>query len=143
VVGVAEDEAQSSIIVLVPNEPMRPDVQAQLYLAVERTFLAWVRTGLAMMGFGFVVARFGLFLRELNAAGHTHALPGGVSSKFGTALVALGVVLTVASVVRYVRLLRRLESGQGLERPARLAVALGISLAVVGAAVTVYLLVTE
>ncbi len=32
------------------------------YLAAERTFLAWIRTGLALMGFGFVVARFGLFL---------------------------------------------------------------------------------
>ena len=35
------------------------------YLAAERTFLAWIRTGLALMGFGFVVARFGLFLRAL------------------------------------------------------------------------------
>ncbi|HET6326866.1 MAG TPA: DUF202 domain-containing protein [Planctomycetaceae bacterium] len=37
----------------------------RVYFAAERTLLAWVRTGLAMMGFGFVVARFGLFLREL------------------------------------------------------------------------------
>jgi len=35
---------------------------------VERTFLAWLRTGIALMGFGFVVARFGLFLREIAAA---------------------------------------------------------------------------
>lgn len=35
------------------------------YLAAERTFLAWVRTDLALMGFGFVVARFGLFLQQL------------------------------------------------------------------------------
>ena len=35
------------------------------YLAAERTFLAWIRTGLALMGFGFVVARFGLFLQAL------------------------------------------------------------------------------
>jgi len=35
------------------------------YLAAERTFLAWVRTALTLMAFGFVVARFGLFLREL------------------------------------------------------------------------------
>lgn len=35
------------------------------YLAAERTFLAWIRTGLALMGFGFVVARFGIFLQEL------------------------------------------------------------------------------
>jgi putative membrane protein len=33
------------------------------YLAAERTLLAWIRTGLALMGFGFVVARFGLFLQ--------------------------------------------------------------------------------
>jgi putative membrane protein len=37
------------------------------YLAEDRTFLAWIRTGIALMGFGFVVARFGLFLRELEA----------------------------------------------------------------------------
>lgn len=42
----------------------------QSYLAAERTFLAWIRTGLALMGFGFVVARFGLFLRE--AQGFIH-----------------------------------------------------------------------
>ena len=35
----------------------------RVFFAAERTFLAWIRTGLALMGFGFVVARFGLFLR--------------------------------------------------------------------------------
>jgi putative membrane protein len=35
------------------------------YLAAERTLLAWIRTGLALMGFGFVVARFGLFLQQV------------------------------------------------------------------------------
>jgi len=35
------------------------------YLAAERTFLAWIRTGLALMGFGFVAARFGQFLEVL------------------------------------------------------------------------------
>ncbi|HLX94690.1 MAG TPA: DUF202 domain-containing protein, partial [Verrucomicrobiae bacterium] len=34
-------------------------------MAAERTFLAWIRTGIALMGFGFVIARFGLFLQEL------------------------------------------------------------------------------
>ena len=46
------------------SQPDDPRVR----FAAERTFLAWIRTGLAMMGFGFVVARFGMFLRELAAA---------------------------------------------------------------------------
>ena len=39
------------------------DLDARDYLAAEQTFLAWIRTGLSLMGFGFVVARFGLFLQ--------------------------------------------------------------------------------
>ena len=45
-------------------------------LAAERTLLAWVRTSLAMMGFGFVVAKFGLFLREVAAVNGTPLRPG-------------------------------------------------------------------
>ncbi|MGA9968262.1 MAG: DUF202 domain-containing protein [Terriglobales bacterium] len=43
------------------------------YLAAERTFLAWIRTGLALMGFGFVVARFGLFLQQIQVVEHAPA----------------------------------------------------------------------
>ena len=43
----------------------RPPSGPSDYLAAERTLLAWIRTGLALMGFGFVVARFGLFLEAL------------------------------------------------------------------------------
>lgn len=52
----------------VPKKRLEPTV----YYAAERTLLAWVRTGLAMMSFGFVVARFGLFLQELAAASTSH-----------------------------------------------------------------------
>jgi hypothetical protein len=48
---------------------MSPESQAKAglsdLLAAEGTFLAWIRTGLALMGFGFVVARFGLFLKQM------------------------------------------------------------------------------
>ncbi len=77
------------------------------YLAAERTLLAWVRTGLALMGFGFVVARFGLFLQELQAA--QHVLPGqsyGLSLWFGTALIAAGVLVNLVSGWNHVRLVR-------------------------------------
>jgi putative membrane protein len=123
---------------------VRPDVQAQVYLAAERTFLAWIRTGLAMMGFGFVVARFGLFLRELDVAhSSSQPLPHGVSVRFGVVLVVLGVVLTAAAVLRYRRLLERLNRGELLTRPSRLATWLGIALASCGAIVAAYLLLSS
>lgn len=53
------------------NQPQSEKLESadpRILFAAERTLLAWVRTGLALMGFGFVVARFGLFLRELAAA---------------------------------------------------------------------------
>ena len=63
-------------------------------LAAERTFLAWIRTGLALMGFGFVVARFGLFLQQLQFIQHLPSVPTyGLSLWFGTALIAAGVVV--------------------------------------------------
>jgi putative membrane protein len=43
----------------------KPAADLRDYLAEERTFLAWIRTSLTLMGFGFVVARFGLFLQAL------------------------------------------------------------------------------
>lgn len=111
----------------------------RVYLAVERTYLAWIRTGLALMGFGFVVARFGIFLREINT-GHPVLPTHGISARFGTALVLLGVVLTFAAVFRYISLLRRLERGEMLTRPSRLAVVLGLTLAIAGAVVSIYLM---
>ena len=74
------------------------------YLAAERTLLAWIRTGLALMGFGFVVARFGLFLQELKTSGNApSAHPYGVSVWFGTALIAAGVLVNLFSAWHHVR----------------------------------------
>src|SRR5713226_522947 len=77
------------------------------YLTAVRTFLAWIRTGLAPMGFGFVVARFGLFLQQLRLVDHAPSVPSyGVSLWFGTALIAVGVVVNLSSAWRHVRLVR-------------------------------------
>lgn len=111
------------------------------YLAAERTLLAWIRTGLALMGFGFVVARFGLFLRQLQAMQHgAETQSYGLSLWFGTALIAAGICVNVFSGWHHVRLVRELERGEtGYRRPSTPAVLVAFFLALVGLAMAVYL----
>jgi putative membrane protein len=114
----------------------------RVYFAAERTFLAWIRTGLGLMGVGFAVARFGLFLRQMDAAAtHTPTHPTGVSVWSGVALVALGVVVNVVSVVKHVRLVRELASGTWVPgRVSTSAMVLALLLAAVGIFMAVYLI---
>jgi len=111
------------------------------YLAAERTLLAWVRTGLALMGFGFVVARFGLFLQELQVA--QHSLPAqsyGLSLWFGTALIAVGVIVNIFAAWHHARLVKELDRGETEHsRPLTQAVAIALFLALVGLAMAIYL----
>jgi putative membrane protein len=111
------------------------------YLAAERTFLAWIRTGLALMGFGFVVARFGLFLQQVQAFHVAAPQQGyGLSLWFGTALIAAGVILNVFAGFHHLHLVRKLGSGKiPRSHPTAQALALAIFLAVVGLAMAVYL----
>jgi putative membrane protein len=112
------------------------------HLAAERTFLAWIRTGLALMGFGFVVARFGLFLQELQSirpVGTNHSY--GLSLWFGTALIFAGVVVDVYSSLRYSRLIGHMNaSGSITRKRSTTAIAIALFLAVVGIAMAIYLI---
>jgi putative membrane protein len=113
----------------------------QVYLAVERTLLAWVRTGLAMMGFGFVVARFGLFLRTLEQ--HQDAvLPerGTPSLWFGTALILCGVVVQLLAGWQFVSVVGRLRRREELRIVrSSTGVVLVAILALLGLAMAAYL----
>lgn len=85
------------------------DRDPRVYFAAERTILAWIRTALTLIGFGFVVARFGLFLRMLNpqqSGGHVF------SAVVGVALVLLGVLTVAASAIRHQRFIATLAASQ-------------------------------
>jgi putative membrane protein len=114
----------------------------RVYLAVERTFLAWIRTGLGLMGVGFAVSRFGLFLRELSAsATHLPAHTTGLSVWSGVSLVGLGVVVNISAVIRHVQLIHKLNFGTWKAgRVSTGAVVLALVLAGIGIGMTVYLL---
>ena len=120
-----------------------PERDPRVYMAVERTFLAWIRTGLAMMGFGFVVARFGMFLLELAAAhpAQTDDTPK-LSLWFGTALVIIGAFVNLVSAIQHVRIMRELRSGDArFGQPSVMGVVVAISLALLGAAMVSYLVI--
>ena len=112
------------------------------YLAEERTFLAWIRTSLALMGFGFVVARFGLFLAEIQATRDGSAATANHPSVwFGTAFITVGVALNLLSIRRHLRVVRELDRGQSaVRRPSRQAIFLALFLALVGMAMAIYLI---
>ena len=105
-----------------------------------------MRTGLALMGFGFVVARFGLFLREIAAAGqvmaHQHSTRW--SLWIGTALIGLGVVVSLVASFEYYRFVSLSKRGRAYTpRTALLAVVVGVILAVLGIVMAMYLILVS
>ncbi len=119
-----------------------PDQDPRVAMAAERTFLAWIRTGLALMGFGFVVARFGLFLHEMASLQH-QAVPAGrgFSIWIGTSLIILGVVCHILATINHMRFLGAIH---GSSQPQYLNTMLGnvvaIALALIGIATVIYFL---
>jgi putative membrane protein len=88
---------------------MIPANDPKTYFAAERTLLSWVNSGLAVMGFGFVIARFGLFLRLVEH--HHEPRHHTLSTALGIALVLLGVSTTITAAVQHLRFLRTLGPG--------------------------------
>jgi putative membrane protein len=117
----------------------------RVYFAAERTFLAWIRTGLGLIGIGFAVSRFGLFFRQLSASeSHLPIRATGLSVWSGVTLVGLGVIVILSSVLRHFQLIHELNSGTWIPgRVSRDAVVLGLLLAGAGIGMCVYLILVH
>lgn len=96
-----------------PEDSRRFEPDPRVVFAAERTLLAWVRTSLALMGFGFIIARFGLYLRELAIMqGMAPSHRAVFSELIGVILVFVGVVMSVISAVQHVGFVNRYNRGE-------------------------------
>jgi inner membrane protein YidH len=116
--------------------------RARDHLANERTFLAWVRTGVGIVVFGFAIGRFAIAIRQFMQLQGRMSGTAGVSVWFGAIAIIAGVLLTLAGLLRYRRTRAQLESGTF--EPAGFVVDLiGILVALFGLALAGYLVYIE
>lgn len=119
-------------------------------LANERTFLAWLRTGIAITSLGFVVARFDLFLQQLANVSHDRAAEASAVSDskaavpIGVVLVLAGPVIVAMAAARYLQTERSLLSGRPESRRLvrTIVVAITVGAVAAGVALALHILAT-
>lgn len=127
----SEEQGRPSLQVL----PGATAIDLRVLQANERTLLAWIRTGLALMGFGFVVARMGMWLREVQPT----AASGPWSGRLGAAFVVLGTISNALAAVRYVRVRKAIIEGREMIPENVTVLALAYGLVVLGGILGAYL----
>ena len=122
------------------SSQVKPGEDPRIFFAAERTLLAWLRTGIAIMGLGFLVARFGLFVVSVRDPGAK--VPGLTGSTLiGTGFVLLGAFVIGAAAYQQARFARTLSSEHRPNRYSiRFSLLMASFLAVLGAALGGYLL---
>jgi putative membrane protein len=82
-------------------------------LANERTFLAWMRTSIALMGFGFVIVKFSLFIKQLALMLGPDDLPDQQYSQVvGTIMIAIGILITLLAYIHFKKYELQLVKGE-------------------------------
>lgn len=110
------------------------DPDLRILQANERTLLAWVRTGLALMAFGFVIARIAVWL----TVEHPNRPERELSSLFGIAVIVIGVACHVIGAARFVRARRAIIAGQTIVPGSAGPVAMAALVAALGIGAIVY-----
>ena len=112
------------------------------HLANERTFLAWIRTSIAIMGFGFVVVKFALFIKQISLVlgNKPSILPGkDYSTQIGIILVAVGAFMAFYSYLRY-RITEKQLINKAYKPSFLPALLLTLGILIVGVLLVVYLI---
>ena len=126
-----------------PRDESQAQPHTSDHLANERTFLAWIRTSIAVIGLGFVVAKFSVWLRELAVRLNEtdNVRHSGVSLPLGVGMMSIGGVLAVTAAWRYRRIQAAIEQG----RPAaseRTMVAVTLMVVAIAVVLVIYMLKT-
>lgn len=113
------------------------------HLANERTFLAWIRTGVAIVVFGFAIGRFAIAIRQwMELQGRALPQTTGLSVWFGTIAIVAGVAVCLAGLARYRRTREQIDSGNF--QPAGFVIDLvGVLTALFGLGLAIYLIYIE
>lgn len=110
------------------------------HLANERTMLAWIRTAIAIMGFGFLVVKFSMFLQQFGLlVGKEIVVKNAYTDSLGVLIVAIGIICLLVSFVQYKITERRLLNDR--YKPSSTAmISLVIALMLLGGVLIWYLL---
>lgn len=111
------------------------------HLANERTFLAWIRTSISIIVFGFVVAKFGITLREFLQTQNREQSDSGLSLVIGVGFMSMGIFMAIVSTVRYRSTMKQLMAGR-FEPADTVVTALGVVAAAFGTVLAGYLIFT-
>jgi len=118
---------------------LEPTTDPRIFFAAERTLLAWLRTGIAVIGLGFLVARFGLFLSVLQ--GHAASGRHFSSTVMGVSLVSVGAVMILTATRQHRRYISGLPSDQlPLRYESSMAIRFGLLVGVAAVALAIYLI---
>ena len=122
------------------KEPKKPGGSPSDHLANERTYLAWVRTSIGIMAFGFVVVKFNLFIKQISIVLQKQIAIGGhgYSAVLGIFLVGFGALMGLLAFFRY-KLTEKQLTDASYRPSALLSTMLAVSIVVVGILLVVYL----
>lgn len=116
--------------------------RARDHMANERTFLAWIRTSIGIMAFGFVVEKFGFFINSITGFLHTPEPQTNSSTEyssiFGISLVVLGVLICVLAFIKYKKVENEIENDT-YRASALIDVMLTLSVLLIGIFLAIYL----